>query len=134
MVDILGANAATTTQDNAATSQYGSLIAPSAGLIAGTAPGYVVVVTDLLGGAGADATDVKACYYGPCTALVIGASGSMTIDTPLIVVGTTFDIVVATGERHFAQGMETLTTPTSAALAKVFLHNNMFPYGYSQAA
>jgi hypothetical protein len=135
MMDVLSSDAGATTQDNAVTSVWGVLIAPSAGLIIGTAPGMVAVVTDLLSGAGADDTDVLACYYGPCTAFVIAASGSQTIDTPLVVTtAKNFDVVVATGERHFAQGAETITTPTSRTLGKVFLHNNAFPFGYSQAA
>lgn len=129
MIDNLNTDTTSTTWSNLSTGITSNLIAPRAGLLSAQATegAILVVVTDLLGGAGADNTDVMACFYGPVTAFVLKASGSVVFGEQLGV-STAKNMLAGllTTSPVVGFALQALTTPSTRALGRVFLTN-----GYS---
>lgn len=118
MLDLLKADAATTTADYfTTTSIFSNVIPPSAGAVAGTAPAWFVVCLE----AADDDGSALCALNGPVDAMVIGAAGDMAIGTKLVVTtAKNLDIVTAAGEVVVAIGMGALAAPTSRTLGPVF--------------
>lgn len=106
---------------------YANLITPTAATIL---DGDMVVVTDLLGGTGADNTLVKVAIEGIVSAFVIKASGNIAIGDPLVATtAKNMDGIINPGaaafERVVAQALTAHTAPTSRVLGTVRLFGEM---------
>lgn len=121
-IDVLNSDSTSGSVDNTSDGIFSNLISPSAGLISGADAGAAVVITDLLGGVGANDTDVLGCIYGPVT-----ASADATIaDRDILTLAGTDDVSPAAAtDRVFAIA---LAARTGAGDVDIFLHNGMGPF------
>jgi hypothetical protein len=119
--DLVASDAATTSAvvGNAA-SIWANVVPPTAAMVLAQDPTVFCVLLE-------DVNDDKvgnACIYGIVDkAFIIGATGSAALGTDLVVTtAKNLDIVEATGEHIAGIALETVTTPTTRKLGKVFLN------------
>ena len=82
----------------------------------------------------ADNAEFQACYFGFCDALIIDDTDSVAVGDPLALIAGSFDAEPAVDQPVFAFALEALTTPTTATLGAIFLHNGFIGAGSTAPA